>query len=114
MPFVPHVAAAVAAQVFEGSGAPVGASAHAPMAPASAQDLHGPAQAVAQQTPCAQKPEPHSGATEHDDPFVFLPHELCASQTLGATHAALLVHAEKQRVPLQAKGAQAREGGATH
>jgi hypothetical protein len=114
MPFVPQVDAVVAAQVFDGSGAPAGTSAQVPMAPASAHDLHAPAQAVAQQTPCAQKPEPHSTAAEHEDPLVFLPQELCASHTFGGTQAALLVHAEKQRVPLQAKGAQASDGGATH
>src|SRR5260221_3748136 len=114
MPSVPHVDAGLATQVFDGSGAPVGTSAQVPIAPASAHDLHAPAQAVAQQTPCAQKPEPHSTAAEHEDPLVFLPHELCASHTLGGTQAALLVHAEKQRVPLQAKGAQASDGRATH
>jgi hypothetical protein len=114
MPSVPHVDAAVATQVFDGSGAPAGTSAQVPIAPGSVQDLHAPAQAVAQQTPCAQKPESHSTAAEHEAPLVFLPHELCASHTLGGTQAASLVHAEKQRVPLQAKGAQASDGGATH
>jgi hypothetical protein len=113
MPFVPQLAAAWATQVLDGSGAPVGTSAQVPMAPASAHDLQAPAQAVAQQTPCAQTPEPHSRAVEQNEPMGFGPHELC-SHTFGSTHWASTVQALKQRVPLHAKGAQGSEGGAAH
>ena len=60
MPFVPHVAGAVAAHVPDGSDAPVATLPQMPMAPVSAHERHASAQAVAQHTPCAQKPEPHS------------------------------------------------------
>jgi len=114
MPFVPQLEAAVAAQVLEGSGAPAATSLQRPMAPVSAHERQAAVQAEAQQTPCAQKLEPHSDLSEQNDPLVFLPHELCASQTLGATQALLLAHWVKQRAPLHANGAQGREAGATH
>lgn len=113
MPFVPQVEAAAAAQVADGSGAPVGTSAHVPIAPASAHDLQASAQADAQQTPCAQKPEPHSEGSEQNEPLPFGPQEL-ALQTLGEAQSVLVVHDPKQRAPLQAKGAQGRAAGATH
>jgi len=113
MPFVPHVDAPCATQVFEGSGAPVATSPHVPIAPCSAHDLHAPAQAVEQHTPCAQKPEPHSDAVEQNAPMGFAPHEV-AVQTLGETHWASAVHRSKHRAPLQAKGAHGMADGATH
>ncbi|HEX4405222.1 MAG TPA: hypothetical protein VH560_10370, partial [Polyangia bacterium] len=76
MPFVPQVAAAVAVHVPDGSDAPVATLPQMPMAPASAHERHASAQAVAQQTPCAQKPEPHSDMSEQKAPLPFLPHEL--------------------------------------
>jgi hypothetical protein len=113
MPSVPHVEAAWATQVFEGSGAPVATSPQVPIVPASAHDLHGPAQAVPQHTPCAQKPEPHSAALEQKAPMAFVPQEL-AAQTFGETHWASAVQDPKQRAPLQAKGAQGIAAGAMH
>ena len=47
-----------------------------PIVPDSAHDLQALAQAVAQQTPCAQLPEMHSPPAEQKAPFGFLPHEL--------------------------------------
>jgi hypothetical protein len=114
MPFVPQPEAAVAAQVFDGSGAPEATSPQMPMAPVSAHERQAAVQAEAQQTPCAQKPEPHSDLSEQNEPLVFLPHELCASQTLGETQERLLEHCVKQRAPLHAKGEQGSAAGATH
>ncbi len=113
MPFVPQLAATWATQVFDGSGAPVGTSPQAPIAPGSAHDLHAAAHATAQQTPCAQKPEPHSEAFEQNAPMAFLPHEL-AAQTFGETHWLSFVHEPKQRAPLHANGAHGSDAGATH
>ena len=84
-----------------------------PIAPTSAQDLHAPAQAVAQQTPCAQKPDWHSPASEQDAPRIFLPHEL-PLQTLGATQLPSIAQALKHVLPLQTYGAQGSESGGAH
>jgi hypothetical protein len=113
MPFVPHVEAALATQVFEGSGAPIATSLQMPMAPPSAHDLQAAAQAVVQHTPCAQKPDLHSVAPSQNAPVGLGPHEPPA-QTFGGTHWLSAVHAPKQRTPLQAKGAQGSAAGATH
>ena len=77
----------------------------------SAQDLHGPAQAVPQQTPCAQKFDRHSMLLLQEAPGIFLPHEL-PLQTLGGTQFPSCVQASKHLLPLQAKGAHERDMGA--
>jgi hypothetical protein len=67
-----------------------------------------------QQTPCAQIPDMQStGPLLHEAPFIFLPHEL-PLQTFGITQLLSLVQASKHFAPLQANGAQVRDGGATH
>jgi hypothetical protein len=113
MPFVPQVALPWATQVPDGSGAPVATFEQVPIDVASAQERHMPPQAVAQQTPCAQKLDAHSLPSEQKAPMGFLPHEL-AAQVLGATQSASLRHDVKHRPPLHAKGAHGSDGGATH
>jgi hypothetical protein len=57
-------------------GSGLGTGRQVPIVPESRQELHGPAQAVAQQTPCWQKPlahssllvQVHSGSRRHE-PF---------------------------------------------
>jgi hypothetical protein len=51
---------------------PVGTAAHVPGDPVRAQDMQVPAQAVMQQTPCAQCPEPQSESAAQVVPTVFL------------------------------------------
>jgi hypothetical protein len=114
MPFVPQVDAACTTQVPDGSGALVATFVHCPLVPASAHDLQALAQVDEQQTPCAQKPEAHSTASEQNEPLPFFPHEPCMSQVLGATQSALLPHDVKQRAPLQANGEQGNEVGSAH
>jgi hypothetical protein len=75
MPFAPHVEASCATHVPVGSGEPVGTSVHWPMVPLSAHERQAPVQAVAQQMPCAQKPEPHSPGLEQNAPVGFFPHD---------------------------------------
>jgi hypothetical protein len=79
----------------------------------SAHDLQALAQPVAQHTPCAQLPDAHSFLSAQNAPLGLRPHELSV-HTLPGTHCASLVHAVKQRAPLQANGAQADASGATH
>ncbi len=99
LPLVPQVEASCTAHSPAGSSEFVATFEHTPNVPAT-HDLHAELQAVSQQTPCAQKLLRHSMAVEHDAPFSFSPHEF-AAQVNGVKHWVLLVHALKQRVPLQ-------------
>ena len=65
-------------QVWAGSGLFAGTLVQVPIVPDSAHDRHALAQAVAQQTPCAQLPDMHSAPAEQNAPFGFRPHELPA------------------------------------
>lgn len=51
---------------------PVGIGAQVPVEPVSAHDMQVPAQAVMQQTPCAQCPDPQSESAEQVVPSPFL------------------------------------------
>jgi hypothetical protein len=113
MPFVPQLALPWATQVPDGSGAPVATLVQSPIEVARPQERHVPPQAVAQQTPCAQKVERHSLPSEQKAPIAFFPHEL-AAQVLGATQSPLPPHCVKQREPLHMYGAQGSDDGATH
>jgi hypothetical protein len=99
LPFVPQVDTSCTAHSPAGSIVPVATFVHTPSMPAT-HDLHGPSQAVWQQTPCAQTLLLHSLAVEHIAPSSFRPHEF-AAQVLGVRHCVLLVQALKQREPLQ-------------
>jgi hypothetical protein len=114
MPFVPQVDEPWAAHRPAGSGAPVGTSVQVPMAVGSAHVRQFPVHAVAQQMPCAQKPDAHSPALEQKAPTSFLPHELVASHVLGIWQSALVRQDAKQRAPLHAKGAHGSDWGVTH
>lgn len=91
MPFVPHIEGDWATHVPVGSGEPVATALHWPMVPPSAHERQVPAQAVAQHTPCAQKPEPHSSAFEQKAPVGFFPHDWLA-HVFGATQLPLSWH----------------------
>ena len=54
LPSVPQLLPPWSTHDAAGSGRPVGVAVQVPIVPASAQDSHAPAQAVRQQTPCAQ------------------------------------------------------------
>jgi len=108
---VPQLPAPWSLQPPAGSGIPVGTSVQTPSVPDSAHDRHEPAQAVAQQIPCAQVAERHSALVEQEAPSGLRPHELFA-QTFPAEHSALVAQEAKHFEPLQAKGAQAMASGA--
>jgi hypothetical protein len=84
-----------------------------PIDAGSAHDLQALAQAVAQQTPCAQLADAHSRRSAQNAPFGLRPHEL-ALQTFPAVQLSSLVHATKQRAPLHANGAHGIASGARH
>ena len=89
-PSVPHELAPWSVHWLSGSW-PAGTAVHVPTLPVSAHDWQVPVQAVAQQKPCAQKPELHSAAAPQAAPIGFLP-QLPAMQVLGDVQSALVVH----------------------
>jgi hypothetical protein len=88
-------------QVWEGSGLLVGTLVQAPIDPDSAHDLQALAQAVAQQTPCAQLSDAHSVLSEQNAPFGFLPQEL-PTHTLPGAQLTSTAQLPKHLLPLQA------------
>ena len=83
-----------------GSLAPAGTGAHLPSEVDSAQLKQLPVQVVAQQTPSAQKPLPHSLPAEHAWPSALGP-QLPFTQAWPAMQSASLVQWLTHAVPLQ-------------
>jgi hypothetical protein len=81
---------------------------HAPTEPASAHDLQVPVQAVAQQKPCAQKPELHSASAAHAA-LIGLRPQLPLLQVLGDAQSAAVVHDILHALLPHAYGAQLDE-----
>jgi hypothetical protein len=79
---------------------PEGTLVQVPRLPASAQDWQVPVHALAQQKPCAQKPELHSVAVPHVAPSGFFEH-VPPLQTFGETQSVSAVQVVLQ-VPLVA------------
>jgi hypothetical protein len=109
---VPQVLLPRSTQVCDGSGVPVGTFAQAPIDPDSAHERHELAQALEQQTPCAQLVDTHSSPFEQNAPLGFLPHEL-PRHKLPAEQFASTAQAPKHWLPLQANGTQVIVFGAT-
>ena len=86
-PFVPQAGAPRSMHLSAGSGASLGTFVQVPSVPPSAHDVHAPAQAVSQQTPCAQKPVAHSVPAEHELPRALGPHELPLQTFFGVTQS---------------------------
>src|SRR4029079_15843071 len=80
VPSPPQVIAPSSVHCESGSE-PLGTSMHSPSLPAIAHDLHVPAHAALQQTPCAQNVDAQSPPVEHGAPGGFGPQ-------LPLTHAA--------------------------
>ena len=112
LPSVPQDAAPWSVQAPTGSDPPLGTSTHVPIDPGIAHDLQLPLHAVAQQTPCAQVPEPHSGPPAQNAPIGLRPQEL-PLHTFPGEQFASAVQATKHLLPLQAKGGQGTASGAT-
>jgi hypothetical protein len=96
LPSVPQPVAPWSTQVPAGSG-PEATAVQRPIDPAMAHDWQVPVQAVVQQTPCSQFPDPHSGSAEQKAPIGLRPHELLV-QTLPDEQSVLPVQAWKHRV----------------
>jgi hypothetical protein len=88
-----------------GSLPPAGTGEQVPALPVSAQDRHLPAQAVAQQTPCAQVALWHSPPPEQAAPLGLRPHDP-PLHVEGAAQSASLVQVDLQALTPQVKGKQ--------
>ena len=96
-PSSPQVDAPSSAHWPNGS-MPSGTFLQVPSLPATAQDLHVPAQAVPQHLPCAQIVELHSASAPQLAPIGFLP-QLPPTQVLGDTQSASVVHVVRHDLP---------------
>jgi len=92
VPSLPHVVLPASVHWVPGVGAwPAGTLVHDPTLPVTAHERQVPVHAVAQQIPCAQKPELHSGAVVQVAPLGFLP-QLIVMQVFGARQSAVVAH----------------------
>ena len=103
-PVVAQVAAPAFAHALVGSAPPLGTGAQVPAVVVRAHERHVPVQAVRQQTPCAQKPLPHSTPSAHVAPGPLRPQDP-ALHTAGASQSA-----SAAQLALQAERAAARRG----
>jgi len=93
VPSAPQVIAPSSSHWPRGSE-PLGASMHWPSLPPIAHDLHVPAHAVVQQTPCAQNVDAHSLPAVHDAPGGFGP-QLPFTHAAPATQSADVAHVDR-------------------
>jgi hypothetical protein len=77
LPSFPQDATPWSVQSPAGSGWPVATAVQRPSEPERAHDTQDPAQAVAQQIPCAHCPDWHSAPSEQNDPLGFGPQDPC-------------------------------------
>jgi hypothetical protein len=98
VPSLPQLGAPWSVHWSNGS-APAATDAQVPTVPVSAHDRQMPTQAVAQQTPCSQKPELHSTAPPQVAPIGFLP-QLPARQVFGLVQSVLLPQVVRQAPPV--------------
>jgi hypothetical protein len=89
-PLVPQVDAPWLVHWVVGLGAvPPGIEVQVPLVPERLHAVQVPAQALLQQTPCAQKPEAHIAAAVHGWPMASLP-QLVPVQEAGEVQSALV------------------------
>jgi hypothetical protein len=115
-PLVPHVVAPASIHWVAGVGAvPAGTLVQVPGDAASAHDWQVPVHAVAQHTPCAQKPDAHSAPAAQVRPSGFL-EQVPPLQTLGEAQWASVVQVVRQAfaVVSQTYGLQAELVAAAH
>jgi hypothetical protein len=101
--------------VVQAARAPCGAPAigvHVPTLPATSQASHWPAQAVLQQTPSAQWPEPHSRSAAQAAPGPPLGRHALPEHQSAGLQSASPEQEVRQAVAPQAKGAQETVDGA--
>jgi hypothetical protein len=92
VPSLPQVVLPASVHWVAGVGTwPAGTFVQAPTLPATAHERQVPVQAVAQQIPCAQKPELHSGDAVQVAPLGFLP-QLIVMHVFGARQSAVVAH----------------------
>jgi hypothetical protein len=94
VPSVPQLDDPASAHWFSGS-CPAATGEQTPRVAARPHDRQIPVQALAQQTPCWQKPLAHSPGVVQSVPSTFLP-QIVPLQTLPAVQSALVAHAAPQ------------------
>lgn len=109
---VPQVEAFCAVHCPVGSVPPAVIGEQVPALPCSAHDMHLDPQVVAQQTPCAQTPLPHSLPPSQTAPSGLRPHDP-ALQEAGAAQSASAVQDDLHTAAPQANGAQELDIGVT-
>ncbi len=107
---VPQLAAPWAVHCPVGSATPAAIAEQVPALAASAQDMHFDPQAVAQQTPWAQMPLPHSVPPAQTAPVGLSPHEP-ATQVAGLAQSASALQADLHAAAPQPKGKQELDNG---
>src|SRR5579871_1310835 len=114
-PFVPQLEAPWSVHWVVGLGGwPPRIEVQVPTVPERLQELQVPAQALLQQTPCAQKFELHIAAAVHGWPMASLP-QLVPVQLAGEVQSVLLPHVVLQVPPVpQAYGSQRVEVTVLH
>jgi len=98
VPSLPQVFAPWSVHWLNGS-APAATDAQVPMVPARPHDRQMPTHAVAQHTPCSQKPESHSAAAPQVALIGFLP-QLPLMHVFGLVQSALLPQVVRQAPPV--------------
>jgi hypothetical protein len=112
-PSLPQVEAPWSTQRPRGSLLPSATLAQWPSDPDRTHDVHVPAQAVSQQTPCAQNVEWHSPSSAHVWPSSLRPHEPF-EQTAGDAQSAPVVQAALQTAAPHSNGKHELAAGVTH
>jgi hypothetical protein len=104
-PVVPQLAAPWSRHWPAGSRVPAATATQLPVLPATAHDMHVPAQAVLQQTLCAQTPLVHSPPPPQTAPSGLRPHDPLP-QTAGGAQSASAVQVALHAAAPQRKGKQ--------
>jgi hypothetical protein len=112
-PSVPQLEAPWSAQRPRGSLLPSTMLPQWPSDPDSTHEVHVPAQAESQQTPCAQKVDWHSLPSAHVLPSPLRPHEPFV-HTAGDAQSASVVHAALHTPAPHSKGKHELAAGVTH
>ena len=95
---MPQLGAPMSAHWLNGS-TPAATAAQVPTVPVSAHDRQIPTHAVAQQTPCSQKPALHSAAAPQAAPTGFFP-QLPPMQVFGLVQSAFVAQVVRQAPPV--------------
>jgi hypothetical protein len=112
-PVVPQLVAPWSVHWPVGSGFPAATGEQVPLVPASAHDVHLPAQVVAQHTPCAQTVLWHSVPAWQTAPFGFSPQDP-PLQTAGGAQSVSVAQVDLHALRPHANGKHDAAAGTVH